>query len=80
MELDQSDIWSYGIFFYYLLEKKLPKITEDDPHIHIEDIDTNRQNRNLIGKCLDQNVHTRIKLEQIKIDGVNQSLLEEMLN
>jgi hypothetical protein len=42
-------------------------------------LDTNRKNKNIIGKCLDQNVTKRLTLEQVKIDGVDEGLLENML-
>ena len=79
MELDKSDMWSYGILYYYLLYKELPMIDVETSTINIDILDTNRKNKNLIGKCLDQNVKNRLTLEQVKIDGINQDLLDEML-
>ena len=79
MELDKSDMWSYGVLFYYLLQRKLPELDPETSTINIDAMDTNRKNKNLIAKCLDQNVAKRLTLEQVKIEGVNQGLLEEML-
>ena len=62
VEFDKSDIWSYGILYYFLIDKSLPRITDENPTINIEDLDTHRKNRNLIGKCLDQNVKRRVDL------------------
>lgn len=28
VEYDKSDIWSYGILYYYLIDRNVPQITE----------------------------------------------------
>lgn len=79
VELDKSDMWSYGVLYYFLLRGSLPELNTETKSINIDILDTNRKNKNLIGKCLDQNVSKRLTLEQLKIEGVNESLLENML-
>lgn len=71
VELDKSDMWSYGVLYYYLLRGCLPELNPDTKTINIDILETNRKNKNIIGKCLDQNVAKRLTLEQVKIDGVN---------
>jgi len=60
-ELDKSDMWSLGILYYYLLSQKLP-VANEDGLIDIEGLRTNQKNRNIIGKCLDYSVDTRLEL------------------
>lgn len=64
-------MWSYGILYYYLLRGALPEANPETKTINIDILDTNKKNKNLIGKCLDQNVNKRLTLQQLKIEGVN---------
>lgn len=60
-------MWSYGILYYYLLRGVLPEPNPETKTINIDILDTNKKNKNLIGKCLDQNVNKRLTLQQLKI-------------
>ena len=55
VQLDKSDMWSYGILYYYLLTGNMPSANEEG-HIDIQVLKTDQKNRNVIGKCLDFNV------------------------
>jgi serine/threonine protein kinase len=55
-------MWSYGVLYYYLLRGSLPELNTETKTINIDILDTNRKNKNLIGKCLDQNVSKRLFL------------------
>lgn len=59
VQLDKSDMWSYGVIYYYLLTAKLP-VSDEDGHINIQSLKTDQKNRNVIGKCLDYGVETRL--------------------
>lgn len=55
VQLDKSDMWSYGILYYYLLSNSLP-VCDEEGHIDIKSLKTDQKNRNIIGKCLDYSV------------------------
>ena len=55
VQLDKSDMWSYGVLYYFLLSTKLP-VSDEEGLIDIQSLKTNQKNRNIIGKCLDYNV------------------------
>jgi serine/threonine protein kinase len=59
VQLDKSDMWSYGVLYYYLLSAKMP-VSNEEGEIDIQSLKTDQKNRNVIGKCLDYNVETRL--------------------
>lgn len=59
VQLDKSDMWSYGVLYYYLLSGKLPT-SDEEGQIDIQSLKTDQKNRNVIGKCLDYGVETRL--------------------
>lgn len=59
VQLDKSDMWSYGVLYYYLLSGKLP-VSDEEGQIDIQSLKTDQKNRNVIGKCLDYGVETRL--------------------
>ena len=70
VELDKTDIWSYGVMYIYLLTGEMPKLdtdTEYENNIDLTQLRTHKKNVNLIGKCIDFNVKKRMELENIKI-------------
>ena len=78
VQLDKSDMWSYGILYYYLISQKLP-VSDEEGLIDIKSLDTNQMNRNVIGKCLDYSVESRLELHDVKLEGVDEDLLSLML-
>jgi serine/threonine protein kinase len=55
VQLDKSDMWSYGVLYYYLISGKLPSASEEG-EIDIKSLKTDQKNRNVIGRCLDYSV------------------------
>ncbi len=55
VQLDKSDMWSYGVLYYYLISGKMPTANEEG-EIEIQSLKTDQKNRNVIGKCLDYSV------------------------
>lgn len=55
VQLDKSDMWSYGVLYYYLISGKLPS-SDEEGLIDIESLKTHQKNRNTIAKCLDYSV------------------------
>ena len=55
VQLDKSDMWSYGVLYYFLIAKKLP-FADEEGLIDINSLSTAQKNRNIIGKCLDYSV------------------------
>lgn len=78
VQLDKSDMWSYGVLYHYLLSSKLP-VCDEEGLIDIQSLKTDQKNRNIIGKCLDYNVETRLELEKVKLENVDEDLLSLML-
>lgn len=78
VQLDKSDMWSYGVLYYYLISGKLPASSEEG-EIDIQSLKTDQKNRNVIGKCLDYGVETRLELQNVKLENVNEDLLQLML-
>jgi serine/threonine protein kinase len=58
-QLDRSDMWSYGVLYYYLIAGILP-VADAEGSIDIQSLKTDQKNRNIIGKCLDYSVETRL--------------------
>lgn len=71
-------MWSYGVLYYYLLSGKLPT-SDEEGQIDIQSLKTDQKNRNVIGKCLDYGVETRLELQNVKLENVNEDLLQLML-
>ena len=67
MDLSKTDMWSYGIIFYYLLTGKLPQLNPETKTIMLDDIDLCKKNKNLLAKCLDQNVNKRLQLSEVQL-------------
>ena len=59
VQLDKSDMWSYGVLYYFLVARHLPA-SDEEGLIDINSLDTHQKNRNIIGKCLDYSVETRL--------------------
>lgn len=78
VQLDKSDMWSYGVLYYFLISGNLP-IANQQGSIDIQALKTDQKNRNVIAKCLDYSVETRLQLEGIKLEGVDEDLLKLML-
>jgi serine/threonine protein kinase len=78
VQLDKSDMWSYGVLYYFLISQQLP-VSDEEGLIDIQSLSTHQNNRNIIGKCLDYSVDTRLELENLKLEGVDEELLELML-
>ena len=78
VQLDKSDMWSYGVLYYFLVARQLPA-SDEEGLIDINSLDTHQKNRNIIGKCLDYSVETRLELQNVKLEKVDEDLLELML-
>lgn len=61
VELNKTDIWSFGIMYIYLLSGEMPKLDQQN-NIDLTILKANKKNINIIGKCLDYNVKKRIEL------------------
>ncbi len=55
VQLDKSDMWSFGVLYYDLIARKLP-VSDEEGLIDIHSLSTDQKNRNVIGKCLDYSV------------------------
>lgn len=79
MDLSKTDMWSYGIIFYFLLTGHLPELNPETKTIVLDDLDLSKKNKNLLAKCLDQNVNKRLQLSEVQISNIDEQLLEDML-
>ena len=78
VELDKSDMWSYGVLYYYLSSGKMPE-SDEEGLINIKSLSLDQKNRNIIGRCLDYSVETRLDLQNVKLESVDEDLLGQML-
>lgn len=78
VELNKTDIWSFGIMYVYLLSGEMLKLNQENK-IDLAILKANKININIIGKCLDYNVKKRLELQNIKIENIDEALLNNML-
>ena len=78
VELDKSDMWSFGVVYFYLISGKLPQ-SDEEGMIDIDGLSTHQRNRNIIGRCLDFSVESRLELNQVKLENFDEDLLELLL-
>ena len=78
-DISRSDIWSFGMIYYFCLTGELPQFDESQKTI-ITSLKTSNGNKTVIRKCLEMDPANRMKLAKISIEDYDKEVLQLLLD
>jgi|JI6StandDraft_1071083.scaffolds.fasta_scaffold100137_5 serine/threonine protein kinase len=78
-DISRSDIWSFGMIYYFCLTGELPQFDESQKAI-ITSLKTSNGNKTVIRKCLEMDPANRMKLAKISIEDYDKEVLQLLLD
>lgn len=78
-DISKSDIWSFGMIFYYCLTGELPQFDESQKP-QLANLKAGTANKSTIRKCLEVEPVNRIKLAKISIEDFDKETLTLLLD